>query len=111
MPAFWIECSDRKPFCLDVPGEIYAKEMKKYQYRAPDNTMRLDWDKWNNASQLLVWREAGKHGTVTSAKILPYHANPRVNWAGHENYDPSFCFDPEGCKGKNGCQRDPCCTN
>lgn len=52
---------------------------------------------------------------------LPYPAAPRWNFYEHQFVNakgertskercPSFCYDPEGCKGRTSCPKNPSCV-
>jgi hypothetical protein len=43
---------------------------------------------------------------VTACDELPYPANPQLNNTGW----PSFCYDPEHCKGRTSCPKGHACS-
>lgn len=55
-----------------------------------------------------VYPQAAAHGKVTTVKVLPYPAEPRVSVA--RSMMPCFCVDPDKCQGRTSCPRKVSCT-
>jgi hypothetical protein len=84
MQAYWLTFEGRGPGCVQAEGEYDAKVI-------------------------------GTHVTgceVKKIEILPYPATPRLSSYKHPKYGecPSFCMEPEVCKGRTSCPQRHSCT-
>lgn len=54
--------------------------------------------------------------SIHSIEVLPYPAEPRWNKVlvefgyGEKEACPSFCYNPEGCRGHTSCPKQPSCV-
>jgi hypothetical protein len=57
-------------------------------------------------------RLGGEVGSIDHIFSLPYPATPRLDdndgWG--DGQCPSFCWDPDKCKGQGCCRKNPACT-
>lgn len=84
MRAYWLTFEGHAAGCVDADGDYDAKRI-------------------------------GEHFTkckVTKAEGLPYPASPRIYAYDHPviGVTPSFCFQPEKCKGSSSCPRSYSCV-
>jgi hypothetical protein len=83
MAHWWITFKDRAPACVGMATYDEAIKIAK------------------------------EHGEVTSCNVLPYPASPRLDdkegWGPGQH--PSFCHDPEFCKGRTACPKSRACDD
>lgn len=87
MAAYWISFKSGAPGCVEADTE--------------------------DAALVAAKLETGRD--PASCSRLPYPADPRLvvkkfEWNGKEMVSPSFCFQPEKCKGKTSCPRNYSCV-
>jgi hypothetical protein len=82
MTAFWVKFSSRKPGCVEAVTAEAAME-------------------------------AVRELNPVSAERLPYPAAPRLVIVEYGEYGkmPSFCYEPEQCKGYSSCPQRRSCTD
>lgn len=84
MAHWWFHFADRKPGCVALECSLQdAMEVAK------------------------------EFGHVKEAWVLPYPAAPRLDnkdgWGSGQH--PSFCHDPEHCKGRTACPKERACDD
>jgi hypothetical protein len=79
MTPYWIHFAGRSAACVEADSEAKATEIA----------------------------ETLTGNKVTSCRILPYPANPRI---GEQSGCPPFCYRPEQCAGRTSCPRCPACS-
>jgi len=110
---FWVTLKDKPGFCMMVDPNEWAGMMKKYQTHDREKHLTtFDWDGYSQERDRKLFQWARKYGDVINVESLPYAANPQKPYKeGYDGFQPSFCFTPLECKGKNSCQRPICCCD
>lgn len=85
MPAYWLKFEGKTSGCVEAANEEEAKQIGTNEIGA----------------------------AVIECSRLPYPAEPRINHAEYKGgvVCPSFCYQPEKCKGRTCCPERHSCVD